>query len=202
MSSGKKFSYGSHAEQFIRLTYPEQEKHGNEGGAVDKCPVIAIIHGGFWKEKYGVDNSAIDSLCPFFAARGFAVCEVEYRRREHEGGGFPGTNLDCVSALRHLHELSQQAGSRLDTSRLVLLGHSAGAYLALWVCCSKAEYSPRLDFSPLLCIALAPIADLRAAHSLGLGDEGDAVHRYEETPRRSCAFLLVLTKHSRSHTRH
>lgn len=27
--------------------------------------VIAVIHGGYWKKKYGVDTSGIDSLVPY-----------------------------------------------------------------------------------------------------------------------------------------
>ena len=27
--------------------------------------IIAIIHGGYWKKKYGVDASGIDSLIPY-----------------------------------------------------------------------------------------------------------------------------------------
>ena len=31
--------------------------------------VVAIIHGGFWKAKYSLNNSAIDSLSPFFVSK-------------------------------------------------------------------------------------------------------------------------------------
>lgn len=153
-SEVKIIRYGPHQEQYIRMTIPPRE---NPTSAL--LPAVVIFHGGFWKAKYGLDNSCIETLRPFFLSKNYVVCEVEYRRREHEGGGFPGTNSDCANALHELHSLSLEENSDLniDISRVILLGHSAGAYLALWLCCAESEMRDALSFLPILIVAIAPV---------------------------------------------
>ncbi len=68
---------------------------------------FVIIHGGFWKPEYSVDNALVDNLQPFLSKRGYGVCMVEYRRISHPGGGWPGTNDDILNSLRKLVELNQ-----------------------------------------------------------------------------------------------
>ena len=147
------FSYGPTPEQYFRLRYPAQNPDDTRS-----LPVIILIHGGFWKARFGIDNSAIESLPPFFTAKGFIVCEIEYRRREHIGGGFPGSNEDCLEALQELNRLVSLPEADpnclpcyLDLNRTVLIGHSAGGYTALWLSCND------LPFQPLITVALAPI---------------------------------------------
>lgn len=157
-----------------------------EGGA---HATAVVIHGGYWKNKFGLDdpygNAGTATLAPFFLSRGFSVVELEYRRRDHEGGGWPGTNDDIVLALRKLHELhvgqapagAEAAARALQPNRLLLLGHSAGGALALWAAhaLSAAEApSPQV----LAVVALAPVADLARGHEMKISDEGDAVELY------------------------
>ena len=169
----KIYKYGDHEEQFYRLSYAEEFKGGER-----RLPVVVIFHGGFWKEKYGLDNAAIETLCPYFVNQGYVVCEVEYRRREHIGGGFPGTNVDCVEALVMLSGHSREGLNFCDMDKTVYIGHSAGAYLSLWLCCSRANLQHKLSFSPILCVAIAPIGNLEAAFLKRLGDEGDVIERF------------------------
>jgi dienelactone hydrolase len=49
----------------------------------------------------------------------------------------------------------------IDAHRIVIMGHSAGGYLALWACSQLADR--RLPFTPMLCVAIAPICDLPEA---------------------------------------
>ena len=70
-----------------------------------------IIHGGYWKQCYNLDNSLIGSLVPFFVERGFAVVHIEYRRvqterHQNDHGGWPLTNLDVLESLNKLFEIS------------------------------------------------------------------------------------------------
>jgi len=55
-----------------------------------------------------------------------------------------------------VHEKEEK---QIDINKVILLGHSAGAYLALWICSSKSDYFPRLPFITTICVALAPIGE-------------------------------------------
>ncbi len=61
---------------------------------------------------------------------GFATWNVEYRRIDEPGGGWPGTFVDIGHAVDFLRELEHEHS--LDLNRLITVGHSAGGHLALW----------------------------------------------------------------------
>jgi acetyl esterase/lipase len=63
-------------------------------------------------------------------ADGIATWNIEYRRLGEAGGGWLGTYLDVGSAVDHLRALAREHD--LDLNRVVLVGHSAGGYLAMW----------------------------------------------------------------------
>ena len=166
MSTSAEFKYGSHSSQFYRLYKPEnQDDH--------LLPVCVLIHGGFFKFKYHIDNSAIDNLIPSLIQSNIAVCLVEYRR-VGDGGGFPSTNTDILSALNHISSHAYTNG--IDPNNIILVGHSAGGTLALWACCEPPI--TELIFKPLLCIAIAPVGNLIEGQLRRLSDEGDAIEKY------------------------
>ena len=86
-------------------------------------PVAVVIHGGFWKDQYGLD--LMDRLCADLASRGWAAWNIEYRRLGN-GGGVPETLDDVSAAIDLLAELP------VDRGRVVTIGHSAGGHLAAW----------------------------------------------------------------------
>ena len=55
---------------------------------------------------------------------------MEYRRLGHDGGGWPGTFLDVGGGVDHLRVLAEEFP--IDLARVVLVGHSSGAHLAVW----------------------------------------------------------------------
>ena len=159
----KIFPYGRSTSQFVRLSLPQV-------ALASPVPVAVIIHGGFWKKKYGIDNSAIEGIAPYLVNKGFAAFEVEYRRVSavphdvagEDEGGYGRTNEDILGALECISLLSKRrwnGGLKLDVSRAVFIGHSAGGYLALWACMKGIS----LPFKPRLCVALSPICDLSEA---------------------------------------
>lgn len=92
-------------------------------------PVAVVIHGGCWRAS--VDNrSGIAGFAEALTKRGFATWNVEYRRVGDAGGGWPGTFQDVAAAEDKLADVA--ARYKLDLSRVVIVGHSAGAHLALW----------------------------------------------------------------------
>jgi acetyl esterase/lipase len=92
-------------------------------------PVAIVIHGGCWRASVD-DRSGIAGFAEALTKRGFATWNVEYRRVGDAGGGWPGTFQDIAAAEDKLADLA--AKYPLDLARVVIVGHSAGAHLALW----------------------------------------------------------------------
>jgi acetyl esterase/lipase len=115
----QRVTYGPDANQFAELRVPS---------GVGPHPVVVLVHGGCFK-TYGsfADLAAVgDAL----KRRGIATLNVEYRRVDQAGGGWPNTYLDVGHAVDHVRSLAK--GHRLDLSRVVIVGHSAGGHLAMW----------------------------------------------------------------------
>ncbi|MEZ5040389.1 MAG: alpha/beta hydrolase [Saprospiraceae bacterium] len=113
-------AYGPDSLQFGELRLPEDK---------GLHPVVVIIHGGCWLNAY--DLHLMDPMATALTQAGYATWNLEYRRVGDEGGGWPGTFLDIAAGLNHLRELA--SGHDLDLSRIVVIGHSAGGHLALWL---------------------------------------------------------------------
>ncbi|MEJ2402267.1 MAG: alpha/beta fold hydrolase [Xanthomonadales bacterium] len=147
-------AYGPAASQFGELWLPP----GREGAA----PVVVLVHGGCWLAEYGIAH--IRPLAASLAQAGFAIWALEYRRVGEAGGGWPGTFRDVAAGIDHLAQLDEP---RLDVSRVVLAGHSAGGHLALWAA-SRDRLSPdstlhmEPEIRPNGVLGLAAITDLVA----------------------------------------
>ncbi len=111
------------------------------------------------------------------AAEGYLVCVPEFRRVGQAGGGWPGTFDDVAAAVDRLPLLvAAIAPGTCDPGRLLLLGHSAGAHLALWAAGRhllprdvpwRADAGSRPRIAGVA--ALAPVSDLVACHRQRLG---------------------------------
>ncbi|MFI9205787.1 alpha/beta hydrolase [Streptomyces sp. NPDC053048] len=114
---------------------------------------VTLLHGGFWREAY--DRRHLAPLAAALADEGLSVALTEYRRVGGDGG-WPATFDDVLAAVR------TAAGT---ARRHVVAGHSAGGHLALLV----AAHTTAVDGV----VAVAPVADLARARTLGLS--ADAV---------------------------
>lgn len=113
-------AYGPSPFQYVELFKPT---------GLGPFPVVVLIHGGCFTNQYqGMPQ--MRGMAGALVASGVAVWSIEYRGIDTPGGGYPGTFLDIRSALDLL--ANQATSRRLDTGRLVVVGHSAGAALALW----------------------------------------------------------------------
>jgi acetyl esterase/lipase len=87
-------------------------------------PVIVFIYGGSWdsgdKDDYGFVGAAL-------ASRGFVTVLPDYRLVPEVR--FPGFLEDCAAAVRWVSDHASEYGG--DPRRIVLVGHSAGAYNAI-----------------------------------------------------------------------
>ena len=116
------------------------------------------IHGGYWRAKYDLKHAG--HLCAALTAKGLATWNVEYRRVGNPGGGWPGTFEDLRSAYRYVSQIAQRY--KLDLSKLVVMGHSAGGQLALCL----AGHEPAIK----RVVSLAGVVDLQQAWELHLSD--------------------------------
>jgi hypothetical protein len=115
-----RIQYGSDPLQFGDLRLPKT------GGP---HPVAVVIHGGCWITKFA-DLQIMAPMSDALTKAGVATWNIEYRRVDSPGGGWPGTFLDIANAVDQLRQFAGQY--RLDLKRVVVIGHSAGGHLALW----------------------------------------------------------------------
>jgi len=87
-------------------------------------PVVVVVHGGSWQRG---DSTQLPDLNRRLASRGVAVAAVNYRKAPAHP--FPAARDDVLAAIARLDQGADEWA--LDTSRLVLLGRSAGGQLAL-----------------------------------------------------------------------
>ena len=134
------------------------------------------------------------------ARRGWASWNIEYRRVgfkandyvAQDGAGWPGTFQDVATALDKLADVAAEleqtpATAQLDLQRVVLIGHSAGGHLALWLAQAHRQEAVKLlgdaathhcRVKPLAVVGQAPVADLEKAFRQNLSDDGDAAEQF------------------------
>ena len=87
-------------------------------------PTIIFFHGGaFWGGERN-DFQCIYALNGIF--HGYAVASVDYRLSDEEK--FPAAVYDCKASIRFLRAHASEY--KLDPDKFVLMGNSAGAYMA------------------------------------------------------------------------
>ncbi|MBI2385384.1 MAG: alpha/beta hydrolase [Elusimicrobia bacterium] len=92
--------------------------------ALKPSPLVIVVHGGSWQSGSRLE---LDPLSRYLAARGYAVASVDYGLAPRSI--FPGPVDDLRDALSFLRDRSTDLA--LDPSRVILLGRSAGAQIAL-----------------------------------------------------------------------
>ncbi|WP_372627464.1 alpha/beta hydrolase fold domain-containing protein [Arsukibacterium sp.] len=144
-----KLDYGADPLQYGQLYLPKTVSL--QSSLQQKAPLVVFIHGGCWLNAYDISHSRAFSQA--VAANGFAVWSLEYRRTGDVGGGWPGSLIDIKQGIAFAKASLAQYG--VDTSRIVLSGHSAGGQLAL-LAGSQIRHS---DIAAV--IGLAAITDMQ-----------------------------------------
>ena len=115
----QRIAYGPSPEQVGDLWLPERRN--------GPPPVVALWHGGGYVPE--VDRTIMEGVARDLCQRGWAAWNLEYRR-VGSGGGWPQTFADAADGLDRLAALDDEHA--VDLGRVVTLGFSAGAPLALW----------------------------------------------------------------------
>jgi acetyl esterase/lipase len=144
-----RFSYGQNPSQVCELFLPD---------GPGPFPVAVLIHGGFWRQRYALDQQR--PLAEHLRERGWAAWNVEYRRLGGDGG-WPATVEDVGAAIDALADRPEP----LDRARVVAIGHSAGGHLAFW---AAARREPRVALSAA--VSQAGVVDLDLAAELRLSN--------------------------------
>ncbi len=159
----RRIAYGSHPSQFGELTMPTGD--GPVRG------VAVVVHGGFWRQAYGLDLGR--PLAADLVAAGLAAWNVEYRR-VGENGGWPATFDDAAAVLDLLAgPVQEAAGGRLPLDRVVAVGHSAGGHLVGWLAARPGLPPGAPGASPVVrlrgAVSQAGVLDLVDASQQGVG---------------------------------
>jgi len=144
--------YGPSPRQTAELRLPETP---------GPHPVVVVVHGGCWRSI--ADRRYMQGVAADLVRHGWATWNLEFRRADDAGGGWPGTFLDVAEGTDHLRAVAPGFG--LDVGRVAALGHSSGGHLALWLAARRGSASGSLlsapDPLPLRgAVSLAGIADL------------------------------------------
>jgi len=111
----RRLRYGSHRDQNAELFLP---------AGAGPFPLVVVLHGGWWQARRTRTKLYTRPLSLDLVAHGFAVLNAEYRR-VGGGGGWPATFEDA-------RVLVSLARDQPEAAQLAVLGHSAGAHLALY----------------------------------------------------------------------
>jgi len=152
----RRLRYGTARSQFVELRRP---------AATGPHPLVVLVHGGCWIERFaGLEY--FGALAETLRQAGYATWNLEYRRADEAGGGWPGTFRDVAAGIDLLRTVAGTEG--IDPARVIACGHSAGAHLALWAA-ARARIPPGSELAdphPLpVCgvVAIAGPGDLEAA---------------------------------------
>ncbi|GAA0728428.1 alpha/beta hydrolase [Sphingomonas japonica] len=156
-------AYGSDAPQKVDVWLPS-------GPGPHRT--VLMVHGGCWTTSIA-DRTLMHWIADDLRRDGYAVWNIDYRGVDIPGGGYPGTFADAAAAADALRTHAKRFG--LDAGKVVAVGHSAGAHLALWLA-ARARLpasSPLRSPDPLpiaRVISLGGLPDLEA--TAGASDNG------------------------------
>ena len=118
-------AYGSDPRQRFDVYLPAQPRH---------APIILLVHGGGWAFGNKDSPGVVENKAAYWLPKGYVLVSANYRMR-------PDTApleqaRDVARALAKVQQLAPEW--RADPSRVVLMGHSAGAHLVALIGASNA----------------------------------------------------------------
>jgi acetyl esterase/lipase len=117
--------------------------------ATDLHTAVLVLHGGAFRHG---DRTAVHARCRALTARGITAIAAGYRLLD--SAAWPAPLDDARAALRWTHEHTGQLG--IDSGRIVLQGHSAGAQLALLLAGTEPGVAAAIAYYAPTAMSLAP----------------------------------------------
>jgi acetyl esterase/lipase len=118
-------TYVKYADTSLTMDfYPVTPPIGPEILDPKPMPCVIVVHGGSWA---GGDSKQLPELNSYLARRGYNVVAINYRMAPKWQTPAPVVDID--SAIKYLKAHASEL--HVDTTKLVLLGRSAGAQIAL-----------------------------------------------------------------------
>jgi acetyl esterase/lipase len=121
---GRAIAYGPLSRQKLDVYAPSSIVRGSK-----RAPVLVFFYGGSWNSGRRQDYAFVGQA---LAARGFVTVVPDYRLFPQVR--YPEFLKDCAAAVRWTRDQAADYGG--DPDRLVLAGHSAGAYNAMMLALS------------------------------------------------------------------
>lgn len=138
--------YGSDARQGMDVyTLREAERHAGKGR-----PVVVFLYGGSWQDGSKEDYTFVAAA---LTRHGYVTFVPDYR--VYPQARYPDFLEDAAHAVAYARDHAAQYGG--DSSRLFLVGHSAGSYIVAMLA---------LDPRWLGAVGLDPARDIRGAVGL------------------------------------
>jgi acetyl esterase/lipase len=116
-------AYGKDERQKLDVYMPT-------GKSGDAYPVLVFFHGGAWRDG---ERDGYGFLGRAFAARGIVTIIADYRKTPQVK--FPAFVEDAASAIAWAH--NNAAKYQGDPAKLYVMGHSAGAHIAMMAALDK-----------------------------------------------------------------
>lgn len=147
--SSQTYTYSIKGKDTLKLDFYEPKSD-----SLDKRPLFVIVHGGGFNSGKRNTNSLI-SLAENVAKKGYVVTSIDYRLlEENENFGcylpvkrklkvYSKAADDLLSALEYL--VNYKTNFRIDDSKIVIIGISAGAEMALNVIYNRELVIKNLD---------------------------------------------------------
>ena len=114
-------AYGADPLQRMDVYLPEKK--------IDNAPILVMVHGGGWRRGDKRLGAALQNKLPYYTGKGFVLISLNYRLVPQVT---PVDQAhDIAKALGFIQGNAEKWGA--DKTKVVLMGHSAGAHLVTLV---------------------------------------------------------------------